>query len=196
MELSVRDAKMMYEGSILMLGNDLVYVASIDEGISISYDIFTKMKHYIPRREMLGQFKPVPYRLGYFQAGRSAAYMARQPYRQFKVGIHKSNISVSVPTDNDGELVMVREELHRKFPFFQGFKAFVEDKYPSFKEAIELLDDGEYRSVAMDRQFAISKDLRVWFRNKPVGFWQGTRVDLKDQFQYLSSVMGWCHEFA
>ena len=196
MELSVRDAKMMYEGSILMLGKDLVYVSNIDEDTSTSYDIFTRVAHYIPRKEMLDKFKPIPFRLGYFQAGKSAAYISRQPYRQFKVGIHKSNISVSIPTNCEEEYMLVRGEVNRVFPFFEGFKAFVEDKYPTFRHAAELLEDGSCRSVAMDRQFALSKDFRVWFRNKPVGVWQGTRVKLEDSFQYLSSVMGWCREFA
>lgn len=189
MEISVRDAKMMYENSILMLGDDMVYVSNVGEDEVTIFGIQDKAKKVFPCKGIY-PFKPIPFRLGYCQMGKVALYMARCAQRQWKVGLSKHNLVFKVPlikTNPYSEEIL--SSIASTFPFFRGMETFRHGVYPTLEEAKELLCE-DYHSVAIDRQFAITANNEVWFKGKRVGYWSDKGIKFRSNYEYLHSVMG------
>ena len=101
-------------------------------------------------------FDLAPFPMGYCNHNGSAFFISRNPIRQNRQGLCTGN---TIFTD-----VLGRKT--DKFDFAQmvsstGFVDMFNNKYPSFKEAGELLDGKETSSVAVGRSFAFLIDADI-----------------------------------
>ena len=89
-----------------------------------------------------------PICLGYFNKARfensKVCKVLRKPSRDWKIGIHSSNIKCFEYTDQIGEL------LHSR-PLFN----LMINNFPSFEEALNTINKKESTSVASNRKFAL-----------------------------------------
>ena len=197
MKISLRDAKLMYEGSSLLLGKELVYVQKIEEEHLFYYPVtggekgIHTMVHGFTFDSIL---HPINFRLGYFQNGKNATLLSRVAARQFKVGLTKANLQFSAPFEDEEIYIPLNSKAKAGWPILKGIAQLMTGEYPSFRKAVEKIKDG-FHSVALDRQFAINFHGELFFRRDKVGSWDDERIHLDIENRYLSSVLGAPNDF-
>lgn len=130
--------------------------------------------------------EPRGIQLGYVNVSRYgvALFTSRVPARQYHQGLCRQNVNVG--NDRRGRRVVNFPDLLRE----PGFTDALKGVYPTFKEAVELLDNKNYSSFAFDRLFCVERDemdfLRIFFRDIPVAFGEAnTGFKLASKASYL-----------
>lgn len=97
-------------------------------------------------------FDLAPFKMGYTNLRGQAIFLARNPVRQYKQGLSAATL---VCTDVRGQKIPLGfvDLLSRK-----EFVDMYDGKYPSFKDAGELLGKDDTSSVAISRSFAFTLD--------------------------------------
>jgi len=95
-----------------------------------------------------------------------AVYLKREPYRKFKQGIEFPSLTQKALRDNISGVS--HHILHSK-----QFVDAVHGKFPSYKDAFDLLTKKSFHSVAVSRDIALKKErdvLKVYLKDTEVGF--------------------------
>lgn len=187
MKIDIRDAKMMFQDCILLFNGALRYVAGMDNEVASLREVNADPKRIIESHNNFDAFSPIKTRLGYINYGptKSAIYLERMPIRQFKIGLTSGNIRMCSIHSRHAHQAL------EAFPRIDGLEQCLNNKYPSLKAAITAVIEKGFSSVAFDKQFAVSTEKRVYYKNTFVGtFDEETHViALHPQYQYLESVM-------
>lgn len=134
--------------------------------IELQSDIFgTVVLNYNTQAKIL--FK-IP-KTGYIQHKKEALYFTRRPERQWKRGIHANNCEFNNPKDQYRLRVNTNNQ-----PCFDKIREAFNPRYYTLKEALDLLQNKKYESVALSRNMAISlgkpdNDYILWYRYGAVG---------------------------
>lgn len=158
---------MRLQNTIVLYDKEPVYITRIqaggqegDDGKEIARVYFrslpftgkdgkAEVRKYLSSRN----FDLSPFKMGYFNHKGEAHYASRAPVRQNKQGLSDNSVSFTDyagrNSRNMGFATMVAS---------QGFVDMVHNKYPSFKEAGDLLGDKDTSSVAISRSFAFHID--------------------------------------
>jgi hypothetical protein len=125
--------------------------------------------------------------LGYMNFQKRALYLSRRPVRQQRQGLTNDTLSIIGVT---GRPTM--DHNMNNLITSNGFVDMFANKYPSFKEAGDLLDDGEVSSVAVSRKFAflIDHDLEALFLTHKsvrcgVAFKDDKGMKIPDKYHFL-----------
>ena len=94
-------------------------------------------------------FDLTPFKMGYFNHNGEATFVARNPVRQNKQGLSQ-NTCTFTDCRGKGSQNMNFNEMVRS----QGFADMIAGRFPSFKEAGDMLGNKEHSSVAISRSFA------------------------------------------
>lgn len=152
---SVADARQRFTNTVLNDNGKAFYVTGVIsektlEGVYLSD---TNKKVILPLTSELVQ----PFHVGYTQYRKYAIYTERQPARRVLQGLHPNNLRVS--RGNSDNIVYTPE-----------FGKAIAGDYTPIKEAIKLLTEGNYESVAVSREFAIrSKTFKILYQEDEVG---------------------------
>ncbi len=137
------------------------------------------------------KFDLTPFKMGYVNIGGEATYVSRHPHRQYKQGLSQAT---TVCTDIKGH--RSEDVGFQTLVSSQGFVDMFDNKYPSFKEAGELIGAKENSSVAVSKSFAffIDHDLETLFlMNKGVKCGLARRGDkslvIPPKFHFLREEM-------
>ena len=184
-----RDAQQHLLGTVVMYAGAPAYVHEIAPSAS---GAFVVSLGHLPRYRNIfqvdlfdGQFEPRGIRLGYcniVNAGR-ATFLSRIPSRQYHQGLHRTNLRI--PEDETGRRHTNFEHLLTD----AGFADCLRNIYPSYKEALNLLENPNILSAAFHRYFAVSKDelgfYRMHNRGIPVAYGGADKIILADKYEYL-----------
>lgn len=111
--------------------------------------------------------------LGYFQAGQSALWIQRNPVRRYRQGVCYTNSYVYPIGKN-------RDNTDFEYVFCSGFEDMVLGKKKTLEEAISLLTNEKYHSVAISKDLAIYRKDNIFsllFKKEDVGWIvPGTKV--------------------
>ena len=171
-----RDANFYLEGSIIKYNDTLVVVHSVDDTFNMRcHDLSADREVVTNLREDGGvDLKPIP--LGFMNYQGNAYYIARKPKRSWRQGLSRNNVSTELPW----ELIVSPRLVD-----------VVKGNYPTYKEALELIKDGQ--GVAFHRNFKLSKmhgATVVNYKNLVVGMVvDGGRIALSDPFTYLRELV-------
>lgn len=160
----IDEVKTRVEGSIVLYDGRPVYITKVgypeagdDKEIARVY--FRQLPYVGGRdggetRKYLSskKFDLAPFKMGYINYGRDAYFLARTPVRQYKQGLSGATLT---STDVMGKKVPLSfADLIQK----QAFVDMFDGKYPSFRDAGELLGEEKNNSVAISRTFAFTLD--------------------------------------
>lgn len=149
----LKDTVVLYDGKPVYITQ--VRIPEAEDGKEIAR-VFFKELPIVGRggretRKFLSsrKFDLTPFKMGYMNFSGSAVFVSRSPVRQNRQGLSQA---VTTFTDCKGrryENITFNLMLQSL-----GFVDMVNGKYPSFKDAGELLGDNETSSVAVSRTFA------------------------------------------
>lgn len=94
---------------------------------------------------------------------KSAIYLMREPFRQYKQGVDLSRLA---------QFPLGTGVVHWKYLQSAGLVNCVLGEYPTYDEAVERITKEQYRSVAIDRDIALKREkdtLNVYLKNLEVG---------------------------
>lgn len=105
-------------------------------------------------------FDLTPFKMGYLNHGGAATFVSRLPIRQQRQGLCANTCTFSDVLGKPSRTLDYNTMIHSP-----GFIEMVEGKYPSFKDAGELLGDQRTSSIAVSRSFAfvIDNDLEALY---------------------------------
>ena len=125
-------------------------------------------------------------RIGYVNTDIVAYYVKRNPVRRWADGLNKNNVSIM------GSGFMERTPPGLVKLTHPGFAKAMFNLYPSLEEANKLVQAGA-KSVAFDKQFAISKDA-VFYKGTAVGANANGTLVFLDNKEYLRGLIGISYE--
>lgn len=161
---TAEEVKFRLEGTVVLYDNAPVYITRVsvpdvgDKG-EIARVYFQPLP-YLGRgegkevRKFLSSknFELAPFRMGYFNEKGRAIFAARMAVRQNKQGLAQGTVTFSGPKGEKVDMTWGRMVAS------QGFVDMVNGKYPSFKEAGEMLGVKDVTSVAVSPSFAFIID--------------------------------------
>ncbi len=180
MFLTLHDAKMRLEHTVIRHKADPVYVHSVDQP-RVNYTLFieylrTNVKDKIPIKDPTLDFSPVP--LGNINHEGNVYYASRTPQRMWKQGLHMDNF-----------MCKSMEHGHNGIPI--NCKAIINtilNEYPTIHEGHKRIEDGELASCAFSRHFSLVPGRVIVFNCKMiVGIMRPDLVtfDLNEKHMYL-----------
>lgn len=186
MKISLKDGKMMFEGCILLLDGEPVFVRLLTEQQAGVYTPKLGAKQTIMDHRSYEAFSPISSRLGYLNNPdlKAAFFLSRDPVRQFKVGICANNLAVI------GRKDLVRGFVDA-FPYWTGLVDCLNGVYPTLKEVAEKLGSG-WKGVAFDKQFSVDDNMDVLYKGKKkVGKFnpENLKIRWKGGYEVLGSVV-------
>lgn len=193
-ELSYQDACQIYCDALFIYKGKLVKIREIidDEPRKVRlFDLKSQRSSVVEFQPEM--FKTPAKRIGYVNSHRNAAYVIRLPLRMFKGGICKNNIEIRFPGSarhNDAAYEM--KDSVRKLESPALLAAYNND-YPTLEKAILLAKEWE-SSCAFDKQFSVSSEGYVHYKEKRVGIIELGQIIFSDEWQYLTTLLDGNHE--
>lgn len=123
-----------------------------------------------------------PFKMGYINRAKGAAYCSRLPNRVQKQGLSSENFTAKSP-NNDFNF--------NSFLICPGLSDMVHGKYPTLREAQQMLLEKKSPLIAFSREFAISRDEilgnlhHVFYKGDKVGAYLDGGLILGDRFKCL-----------
>lgn len=122
--------------------------------------------------------------LGYFNYQKNAIWLSKFPDRKQAQGLRAQNIR-SNPTILNG------------FSSTKDFYNFLKGDYPTVDTALDSLKEEKVRSIAVSRNFALSRDNKVQitllYRKRPIGFYcektSVFRINQTEESSFLTQAM-------
>jgi len=165
-EASREDLQTLFANTIIRYNKIPSYVKDVTEEKELALKPvleggFKRIKLYDP----LLDFTPVP--LGMCNHGGGAFFLSRRPLRQFAQGLHANTLSILAIACEDKKLAILEVQTLKA----KGLHSCILGEYPPFAECLETLskDDNGVDSLAFSREFAIDKDLSLFFKYEKVG---------------------------
>jgi hypothetical protein len=124
------------------------------------------------------------YNIGYLNVMGSgfAAWLFRQPQKQYQQGLRNSQFGVKASQP---------QYTHIEVGASKNMAAMLENQYPTFKKAIEILKEEDMALVAFHKNFAMSRDkihddYLLEYKGTPIGFTPDLKgVKLMKEHQHL-----------
>ena len=173
-ELSVQDARTIYEGCLFMYQGRPFLIEAVEGGVNHHTVVggFTDEDFKQIAVPLIQADFSAPERVGYFNYGGVAYYTKRYPLRRYRGGICSENTQV-------GHNGYVKGGRYHSEPPIRSkeFAIAVIVNYPSLFKAWtyakdipqEHINEGYYRCFAFDKQFAIDSNRRIYFCGNVVG---------------------------
>lgn len=186
-EISIQDARTMYQNCLVILRDQPVFIHTITEDRWVTaWDL--KEQEFIRFNFREESLQAPSYRLGYVNLGTTCFYVTRAPARSYKVGFSSNNLVMkpSFPGMNREEhkvAVKTLEEM-TSVAMYKTIKGI----YPTMEEAYERAKKCR-GSVAFDRQFAVAHNRDIYYRGSLVGKLTQGSVEFREGCEYLSAVM-------
>lgn len=166
MDLNLNDLSMMYDGSIVLFKDKPVYVKEVREGGNMHYwspEVGDKIFKYSEEN-----WKSPTRRIGMVNVQGTVVYVARRPVRKYSVGFNGHNLVVQ-------ELVGAAKTAPFRHALaavqglrWAGLYSAIDNTYPTFLEAFKQAVEVK-GCVAFDKQFAVDKDGKVFYKTEHVG---------------------------
>lgn len=182
-----QDLRLILQGSLLKIGNSVYFCEEVgDENLSLLH-IMSGEREIAPI-ESVDIMQPYLGPLGYMNTEDGAGYVARQPRRQYRAGIHPNNIIVQYPDSDISERLLDRisTRIHRGIttPLFLQTN---EDQYMSVEEAAQKAVERE-SMFAINRLFAVDYLGAFFFKTKRVGSFEEGAVKFFDDYKILEGI--------
>jgi len=189
---SREDLQQMFVDSVCIHKNKPYYVHSIDaRHQALCTNLVTQEREKLPINEE--SFIAPTQRLGYVNIHGGVAYTSRKPIRRYKAGISGENFNLKL-----ADVVFAHGSEHAKAVVETLTSKELGDcilgKYPKFKDAVERVLEGADGAVAFDRQFAITTNMQILYKNYAVGYVKRSAKTVKDiifseQFEHLATLL-------
>lgn len=133
--------------------------------------------------------RPVP--VGYVNHDKQAVYVSRNPVRRYKQGLHHQNVRLNYAAAGGGANLLRAHGRQSDVISGRGMSECIHNSYFSMADAIRLLEDGDRRSVAFHRKWAVSEDDTVglrhlFYRGREVGTLTDNGPILGKKYRYLA----------
>lgn len=176
------DAQMRLQNSVVLYDGEPVYITDISQGgegdpkedvfrvyaCPLPYDGAQKpLRKFISSRK----FDLAPFPMGFMNYRGRAYYCSRLPRRQQRQGLSTATFQAFDILTQDPSDVRLERLLPEK-EFFNCIKG----TFPSFPEALRLIEKADVMSVAFSRSFAVAKDddmeelVFLYHKKEKVGF--------------------------
>ena len=186
-KLSLPDIDLIFGKCVIFYKNKPIFIEQILPNYEVSVrDLLTQKRFNI--KFNLKDFSNPVRRIGFININKSVVYCYRTPVRKFKAGLCDNNIRINLM---DVEYPFGREQTRAKIKslYFQELGEALVNSYPTFREAIELINLG-YCAVAFDKQFAIDNRTNVWYKTQIVGNSYGNKIIFHPEMSYLRPLLG------
>lgn len=196
-KVSVDDLRTMYQSSVCLYKNKPYYIHQISPRyMATCTDLFTQRQVEIEMDETT--FDP-PRRIGFMNLMGSVIYAARRPVRRYKAGLSKENTAfeyihgIEYPEGGGRTLAEASSLKHI------SMADAMFDNYPTFQEARDKIKNGNTSAIAIDHQFAITKDRLVFYKKECVGDFPASAKTIYDivfakKHKYLITLLDGNHE--
>lgn len=182
-EISIADAKMMYQESLILRKGIPVFIRHInEEGMVHAWNLVSQK--FLRFRFKQSDLAPPSFRLGYINLGTNCFYLNRVPSRVYKVGISSQNLSRK---RTDHPLLRAEEmEARAIMSTLSSVSLYktIKGVYPSLQEAYRNAKDNS-GCVAFDRQFAVDASGFIYFKGTHVGKYLGEDISFDRPYSYL-----------
>ena len=171
-KLSYHDVEQQYRHSVVLKRGEPVLIEDVKQDGPFVYVKVRNMRNRRASWEEFSQdsFQSPTCRLGLVNVQDHVVYAYRNPVRKMKIGMCQENLSFK-PIDAAyayGSIRSIQQARELTTPLFECMMNI----YPSFAEALakvkEPIMDG-VRVVAFDRQFAISSEMKIYYKTIEVG---------------------------
>lgn len=195
-KLTYADAVQLYQGALLLRKGKLAKVREIlvDNSGKLRVRVFDLKSQRASLVDFdTDEFKTPSKRIGYINMNRNACYVIRLPLRVYVVGLHYSNMEVRVPDNaryNDG--MYGWKDTIRTLENPAILDAY-NNEYPTLLEAIANAKEWG-SSCAFDKQFAVSSEGWLYYKNKNVGEIVDMKPKFTPEYQYLQTLLDGNHE--
>lgn len=186
-EMGLGDIQQKLEASILMYNKKPVLFMKVSGDLKTCrvYNLMAQKEEVVEFNEKL--FTPPIPRIGMVNIGGGAFYVKRIPIRRYKLGYSQENLKVvELPADYPDRLDKYKAELKglRSKELAQAMLK----KYPTLKAAFKQLEqfDG---IVAFDKQFAITHDNKLIYKDTVVGTHDFKKIKLAKGFEHLAQLV-------
>lgn len=194
-DINMNDQSMLWANSLLRQEDgSLVFVCGHEghyQFTAITEDAEGAMLPFaVPHDDYL---QPIQERLGYVNVAENAVYWTRNPIRQYSMGLTRNNTSMTsdgVPLSRDKVSMVLRR--------LRDVKNTLNGIYPSFEESMQKVTNAGHRSIAFDRQFAVDRAGRIYYKGERVGTVALEATQIEQIMwgagkEYLYSML--CHEY-
>lgn len=137
----------------------------------------------------LADFSPPPLRLGYVNYEETAVYVSRLHARQYQIGLSSNNCRMTIP--NNMASPNSKSAIIDKLANFEApeFADMFFGHYPKLKDAFNHASEFK-GAVAFDKQFAVDRSARVFYKTDYVGEYQGeNKISFQKAFSHLSLLL-------
>lgn len=174
---SLEDLNQMFQNCLVIYKNKPYWFTRFNNKDSVqAFDLSTQRNVVLEKVDYKDAKAPGRC-FGYVNVDDYVVYAARNPVRRFKVGASRDSMQFTFP------------ENYRDVRATRGYEGVVAltspnvcdtvfNRYPELATIRKMLEGGS-RIVAFDRQFAIDRKLRVFYKNKEVG-----KLDKNDQIVF------------
>jgi hypothetical protein len=137
----------------------------------------------------LKDFCPPPLRLGFVNYEETAVYVSRLHARQYQIGLSNNNCRFTIPQNmaspNNKTTLIQKLETFEAPEFADMFFGH----YPKLKDAFQHACEFK-GAVAFDKQFAVDKAARVFYKTDYVGDYHGEgKIVFQKVFSHLSLLL-------
>lgn len=182
-EASIEDLTTMLANSVIMYKKVPVYVKEIlmNRELSAHY-LGQKGEEKISLSSPDLDFKPVP--LGMCNHKGYAFYLTRRPGRQWSQGLTSKNIDVRELCAGGSWADLLK--LQNK-----SIHSCIVGEYPSMEGCITAMDKPDVFAMAFSREFAIDKNLSLYYRSEKVGMIDSDngKIVLENHKKFLKEVL-------
>lgn len=188
-EMGLGDVQQKFESSILMYRNAPVLFLKIAAGMQTCrlYDLMGQQEMVVDFNE--DDFAPPIPRIGMVNIGGSVIYVNRIPVRRYKLGLSTENLRANLvrPAVNPD----VRQD--RFVNEIRGLRTrelamTLLKKFPTKKAAFRHLSQFN-GTVAIDKQFAVTSEETLIYKQTVVGRHNFEKIKFNDEFKHLEQIL-------
>lgn len=188
-KLSHADIQQLYDKNLMIHKGVLVKVGGFEFDRPVSCSLLNVSTGKKTRVEFKQEdFKAPEKRIGFVNHKQAVVYVVRNPVRRYGLGINTENSECRLlpskyyPLDRS----ITRDKV-RTLEVVDVYKAYA-NKYPTMKEAIENAVAWK-GACAFDKQFAVTYDMQVYYKDLPVGEIVDDVLKFKNEYSYLEIVL-------
>ena len=179
------DAIRIYSHALIRINSELVYVKNVRDDMDI-IGVAIRSGKEVQVNVNSEAIDRQPIRTGFVNGFGSVVYLTRKTARTYSQGLTVENMQVRelIPHQNGGQLI---DEIQRMR--YAGLCDMADGIYPSIDEAIRMMRNNKAVSiVAFERNKAIDKEHRLWYRGSCVGKYDidAQVVKLRNEFKHLN----------
>lgn len=188
------EAAMRLDGTIIQGPNGPVYVKEMETSSIIHYKELSKrggVQTTIRTATLDDGFCIKPFPLGYVNRGETCYYLQRMPVRKYKQGLHDAAMRI-VLNGATRQSSRIRASALYEGP---GFYAMYHNNYPSLRDVRILLEEGDCRTQAFGREWALGlldgKQHSLYYKGNEVGVYvkDSGSFSLHDERKYLQEAL-------